>query len=313
VLRNQTGLASDAPLIFRHRAGSWDLLERARVAGILNLTPDSFYDGGRWLDPARALARAQAMAAEGADAIDVGAQSTRPGGGPPLGAEEEWARLRPVLPGVVRLGLPVSVDTWSAEVARRALDEGVAIVNDVTGLTAQPELAAVVASSGAGLVLMHALGAPDRMHEPVDYEDEVLDVRRFLERQMKVATSAGIAEERIALDPGIGFSKRAPQSLRVLQGLRSLTSLGRPLYIGVSRKSFLGRVTARSIPVEDRLAAGLGATVAALALGARIVRTHDVRETVDAIRTAEAILNPAARLAEDAPAGGAPVQAQARS
>jgi dihydropteroate synthase len=283
------------------------------VAGILNLTPDSFYDGGRWLDPARAVARAQAMAAEGADAIDVGAQSTRPGGGPPIGAEEEWARLRPVLRGVVRLGLPVSVDTWSAEVARRALDEGVAIVNDVTGLTAQPELAGVVAASGAGLVLMHALGAPDRMHEPVAYEDEVLDVRHFLERQMKVATAAGIPEERIALDPGIGFSKRAPQSLRVLQGLRSLTSLGRPLYIGVSRKSFLGRVTGRSIPIEDRLAAGLGATVAALALGARIVRTHDVRETVDAIRTAEAILNPAARLAEDVPAGGAPVQVQARS
>lgn len=313
-MRRDPAVSETPPVsVFVHRAGSWNLHERARVAGILNLTPDSFYDGGRWLDPARAVARAQAMAAEGADAIDVGAQSTRPGGGAPIGAEEEWARLRPVLPGVVRLGLPVSVDTWSAEVARRALDEGVAIVNDVTGLTAQPELAAVVAASGAGLVLMHALGAPDRMHEPVAYEDEVLDVRRFLERQMKAATSAGIPEERIALDPGIGFSKRAPQSLRVLQGLRSLTSLGRPLYIGVSRKSFLGRVTGRSIPIEDRLAAGLGATVAALALGARIVRTHDVRETVDAIRTAEAILNPDARLAEDLPAGGVPVQAQARS
>ncbi|HYJ33604.1 MAG TPA: dihydropteroate synthase [Candidatus Binatia bacterium] len=313
MLRNQTGPASDAPLIFRHRAGSWNLSERARVAGILNLTPDSFYDGGRWLDPARALARAQAMAGEGADAIDIGAQSTRPGGDPPIGAEEEWARLRPVLPAVVRLGLPVSVDTWSAEVARRALDEGAAIVNDVTGLTAQPELAGIVASAGAGLVLMHALGAPDRMHEPVAYEDEVLDVRRFLERQMKAAVSAGITEERIALDPGIGFSKRAPQSLRVLQGLPSLTSLGRPLYIGVSRKSFLGRVTGRSIPIEERLGAGLGATVAALALGARIVRTHDVRETVDAIRSAEAILDPRARLREEAPAGDAPIQAEARS
>jgi dihydropteroate synthase len=277
------------------------------VVGILNLTPDSFYDGGRFAEPARAIARAEAMAAEGADAIDAGAQSTRPGGEAPVGAEEEWSRLRAVLPALVRLGLPVSVDTWRAEVARRALDAGAAMVNDVTGLTAEPEMAGVAAAAGAGLVLMHALGAPDRMHEPVDYDDEVEDVRRFLERQMKVAIDAGLPAERIALDPGIGFSKRAPQSLRVLQGLQRLTSLGRPLYIGVSRKSFLGRVTGRSIEVDERLGAGLGATVAALALGARIVRTHDVRETVDAIRTAEAILNPVpARPA----AGLAPLEAR---
>lgn len=311
MLRNQTGLASDAPLIFSHRAGSWDLHERARVAGILNLTPDSFYDGGRYTEPDSALARAEAMAAEGADAIDVGAQSTRPGGGPPIGAEEEWTRLRAVLPDVVRLGLPVSVDTWRAEVARRALDAGVAIVNDVTGLVADPEMAGVVASSGAGLVLMHSRGAPDSMHEPVAYEDEVLEVRRFLERQRDAATASGIAAQRIALDPGIGFSKSAPQSLRVLQGLPRLTSLGRPLYIGVSRKSFLGRATGRAAPVEERLAAGLGATIAALALGGRIFRTHDVRETADAIRTAESILNPITTRPGDSPA--APIQARARS
>jgi dihydropteroate synthase len=297
-------------VIFVHRTGSWDLRERARVAGILNVTPDSFYDGGRHADPERALARAEAMAAEGADAIDVGAQSTRPGAGAPIGAAEEWARLEPVLPGLVRLGLPVSVDTWRADVARRALDAGVAIVNDVTGLTAEPGLAGVVAASSAGIVLMHSLGAPERMHDPVAYDDEVEDVRRFLERQMRAAMEAGIAAERIALDPGIGFSKRAPQSLHVLQGLPRLTSLGRPLYIGVSRKSFLERATGRAVPVEARLAAGLGATVAALALGARIVRTHDVRETLDAIRTAEAILNPvAARPAEVTSAvGAAPIR-----
>lgn len=281
-------------MIFVHRAGSWDLRERARVAGILNLTPDSFYDGGRHDDPARALARAEAMAAEGADLIDVGAQSTRPGGGAPIGADGEWARLEAVLPSLVRLGLPVSVDTWRAEVARRALDAGAAIVNDVTGLTAEPELAGVVAAAGAGIVLMHALGAPDRMHDPVVYEDVAEDVRRFLERQMRAATEAGIPAERIALDPGVGFSKRAPQSLQALSGLRRLTSLGRPLYIGVSRKSFLERAAGRPLPVEERLAAGLGATVAALALGARLFRTHDVRETRDAIRTAEAILHPVA-------------------
>jgi len=300
-------------MIFAHRAGSWDLRERARVVGILNLTPDSFYDGGRHAAPSAALARAEVMIAEGADAIDVGAQSTRPGGRPPVGSAEEWTRLGPVLPGLLRLGIPVSVDTWRADVARRALEAGVAIVNDVTGLMADPGMAAAVAESGAGLVVMHARGAPDRIHDPVEYADVAEEVRGFLARQLGVAVAAGISAERIALDPGIGFSKRAPQSLAVLQGLPRLTALGRPLYIGISRKSFLERATGRSapVPVEDRLAAGLGASVAALALGARIFRTHDVRETVDAIRTAEAILNPAApRAANENAARAAALEAR---
>lgn len=300
-LDDGTPLGAPSPLILAHRTGSWDLSERVRVVGILNLTPDSFYDGGRYGEPARALARAEEMAAEGADAVDVGAQSTRPGAGPHVGIEEEWERLRGVLPGLVRLELPVSVDTYRAEVARRALDVGAAMVNDVTGLTAEPELARHVARAGAALVLMHALGAPDRMHEPVEHVengDVVESVRSFLERQMRAAIQAGVPEERIALDPGIGFSKRAPQSIEVLRGLRRLTSLGRPLYIGVSRKSFLAHATGR--PVEERLAAGLGATIAAIALGARIVRTHDVRATVDAVRAAEAIFNPS-------PPGGGPM------
>ena len=266
------------------------------MVGILNLTPDSFYDGGRYLEPASALARAETMASEGADALDVGAQTTRPGAGPPATPDEEWDRLRPVLPELVRMGLPVSVDTYRAEVARRALDAGVSMVNDVTGLTAEPELARHAARAGAALIVMHALGAPDRMHDLVEYADAAESVRSFLARQMQAAIAAGVPEERIALDPGIGFSKRAAQSLEVLRGLPRLTSLGRPLYIGVSRKSFLAHVTGRDaavpVPVSDRLAAGLGATIAAIALGARIVRTHDIRETVDAIRTAEAIWNP---------------------
>ena len=289
-----------AGLILVYRTGSWNLSERVRVVGILNLTSDSFYDGGRYREPARALSRAEAMATEGADAVDVGAQSTRPGAGAPVGVEEEWERLRAVVPDLVRMGLTVSVDTYRAEVARRALDAGAAMVNDVTGLTAEPELASHVARSGAALVLMHALGAPDHMHDQVTYEDAAGSVRSFLERQMRVAVAAGVAEERIALDPGIGFSKRAAQSLEVLRGLPRLTSLGRPLYIGVSRKSFLAHATGR--PVEERLAAGLGATIAAVALGARIVRTHDVRETVDAVRIAEAVWNPS-------PLGGGPMPA----
>jgi len=291
-------------MIFDYRGGSWDLSERVRVVGILNVTPDSFYDGGRYARPEDAIARAEAMVAEGADSVDVGAQSTRPGAGaPPLSAEEEWQRLEPVV-GVLaaRLPAPLSIDTYHAETARRALGEGAAIVNDVSGLTHEPALAEHAARAGAGLVLMHALGVPGRMHEPREYADVAAEVAGFLERQMKVAGERGVPESRIALDPGIGFSKRAEQSILALRGLPLLTRLGRPVYIGVSRKSFLGTLTGRS--VEERLAAGLGVTIAAIALGARIVRTHDVRETADAVRAAEALLHPDPVRMTAAPAQG---------
>jgi len=278
-------------MIFEHRGGTWDLRERVRVVGILNVTPDSFYDGGRYAAPDAAIARAEAMVAEGADAVDVGAQSTRPGAGPPLSAEEEWARLEPIMgPLAARMSVPLSIDTYHAETARRALDQGAGIVNDVSGLTYEPALAEHAARAGAGLVLMHALGVPDRMHEPREYGDVALEVYDFLARQMRVAVERGVPERRIALDPGIGFSKRAEQSFDALRGLPHLTRLGRPVYIGVSRKSFLGTLTGRA--VDERLAAGLGVTIAAIALGARIVRTHDVRETADAVRAAEALLHP---------------------
>lgn len=278
-------------MIFDYRGGSWNLSERVRVVGILNVTPDSFYDGGRYMAPEAAIARAEAMVAEGADAVDLGAESTRPGAGAPLTAEEEWLRLEPVVAALVaRLPVPLSIDTFHAETARRALDQGVAIVNDVSGLTHEPAIADHVARAGAGLVLMHAEGGPGRFHEPREYGDVADEVAEFLSRQMRVAVERGVPERRIALDPGIGFSKRAEQSIAALRGLPRLTRLGRPVYIGVSRKSFLGALTGRA--VEARLAAGLGVTIAAIALGARIVRTHDVRETADAIRAAEALLHP---------------------
>ena len=288
---------------FDYRGGSWDLRERVRVVGILNVTPDSFYDGGRYARPEDAIARAEAMVAEGADSVDVGALSTRPGAGTPLSAEDEWQRLEPVVaPLAARLPVPLSIDTYHAETARRALDQGAAIVNDVSGLTHEPALADHAARAGAGLVLMHALGVPARMHEPREYGDVAAEVAAFLERQMKVAVERGVPERRIALDPGIGFSKRAEQSVAALRGLTLLTRLGRPVYIGVSRKSFLGTLTGRS--VEERLAAGLGVTIAAIALGARIVRTHDVRETADAVRAAEALLHPDAAPVTAAPTRG---------
>lgn len=280
-------------MIFTHRHGSWDFGpgERARVVGVLNLTPDSFYDGGRYADTGRALDHALRLAAEGADALDLGGLSTRPGPSAPIGPDEEWRRLEPVLSSLAgRIQIPLSVDTYRASVARRALDAGVSMINDVSGLTADPEMAGVVADSGAGLVLMHALGAPDAMHAPREYGDVGQEVRDFLAARMADGVARGVSPERIALDPGIGFSKRAEQSIAALRALPLLTSLGRPLYIGVSRKSFLGQLTGR--PVEERLPASLGAAVAAVALGARIVRTHDVAATRDALLAAAALLHP---------------------
>jgi dihydropteroate synthase len=278
-------------VIFAYRSGVWDLSERPRVVGILNLTPDSFYDGGRYESPELALERAERMIAEGADGVDLGGQSTRPGG-EPVGAEKEWRRIEPTLALLRRrVGAPISIDTYHGEVARRALDCGADVVNDVTGLTADPTIADHVARAGAGLVLTHSLGAPADLHEPRKYEDVAAEVRAFLERQIRVAESRGVARERIAVDPGIGFSKRARQSIAALRGIPALRGLGRPVYVGVSRKSFLSAITGQ--PAEARLAAGLGATLAAYSLGAGIFRTHDVRETLDALRAAEALLGDA--------------------
>ncbi|HYR68565.1 MAG TPA: dihydropteroate synthase [Candidatus Dormibacteraeota bacterium] len=275
-------------MIFTHRLGSWDLTRRAHVVGILNVTPDSFSDGGLFFTPERAIRRGEELAEEGADAVDVGGQSTRPGGAEPVGPDEEWARIGPVIEALAkRLPIPLSVDTYWGEVARRALDSGAAIVNDVSGLGVDPSIADRAARAGAGLVLMHSVGAPSRLHEPREYGDVAAEVRDFLAARLRMAEARGVERKRIALDPGIGFSKRAEQSLEALRGLPLLTALGRPLYIGVSRKSFLGAST--GAPVERRLAAGLGVSLAAYGLGARIFRTHDVQETLDALRAAEAL------------------------
>ena len=277
-------------MIFSHRLGSWDLTQRARVVGILNVTPDSFSDGGQFLSPERAIAHAERMAEAGADAIDVGGQSTRPGSTEPVGPDGEWARIGPVLGALAgRIGIPLSVDTYWGEVARRALDQGAAMVNDVSGLRVDGAIADHVARAGAGLVLMHSIGAPRELHASREYRDVTAEVRDFLDAQLREAESRGVQREQVALDPGIGFSKRAEQSIAALRGLPLLTALGRPLYIGVSRKSFLREWGGTA--VEDRLAAGLGASVAAYGLGARIFRTHDVRETRDALRSAEALLS----------------------
>jgi dihydropteroate synthase len=255
--------------------------------GILNVTPDSFSDGGRHLDPDVAAAAARELVAAGAAIVDVGGESTRPGSDPvPL--EEELRRVVPVLE---RLGgdVPVSIDTAKAEVARRALALGAELVNDVTALRGDPELAGVVADADAYLCLMHMQGEPRTMQADPRYEDVAAEVAAFLEERLGVAVAAGVAEDRICLDPGIGFGKTVAQNLELVRRLDVLLALGRPVLIGLSRKSTLGRVLGDPDATTSTAAASVGAAVAAFERGASIFRVHDVREHVEALTAAAAV------------------------
>jgi dihydropteroate synthase len=255
---------------------------RPIVMGILNLTPDSFADGGRFVDPATAVAHAERMLAEGADIIDVGAESTRPYPGMrPVSAEEELARLMPVLPQVIALGAPVSIDTIKAEIAARAIAAGASIVNDVWGLQRDPDMAGVVAAHDVAVVVTHNRDAVDPAL------DIIADMENFFSRSLEIAWSAGIARDRIVLDPGIGFGKTPEQSLAAIAGLHRLQDFGLPLLIGLSRKRFINAVVP-SKP-QDRLPGSLVGAVLAVHEGAAIVRVHDVGETVQALRVAAAI------------------------
>ncbi len=260
---------------------------RTRLVGILNLTPDSFHDGGRHPDPASAVAAARAMVDAGADALDVGAESTRPGAAP-VSAAGEWARLEPVLGPVAALGVPVSVDTTKAEVAAKALAAGATLVNDVSGLRRDPELATVCAEHGAGLILMHSRGEPGTMRSLADYDDVVLESLRFLEDAMSRAVRAGVPERRIILDPGLGFAKHAGHNLEILRRLPEYLAAGRPVLVGASRKSFLAPHDAPS--TADRLAGTLATSVLAVLGGATLLRVHDVRENRRAVSVTEAVL-----------------------
>lgn len=257
-------------------------LGRPVVMGILNVTPDSFSDGGRFLDPAAAITQAERMAAEGADLLDIGAESTRPYGDmKPVTAEDEIARLAPVLPAVVALGLPVSIDTMKADVARWALDRGAAIVNDVWGLQRDPAMAATVAASGAPVIVMHNRAEADPAI------DVMADVTAFLARSVAIAEAAGIARGDIVLDPGIGFGKTPQQSIEVIARLGELRSFGLPVLIGLSRKRFIDSVS--PAPPDRRLGGSIAANLIAVEAGAFIVRAHDVAETAQALRVAAAI------------------------
>jgi dihydropteroate synthase len=264
------------------------LLAKARSAGrpvmmgVLNVTPDSFSDGGRFLEPAAAIEHARRLAAEGADIIDVGAESTRPYGGmQPISADDERARLKSVLPAAATLGIPISIDTMKASVAAWALEAGASIVNDVWGLQRDPDMARVVAEHGAPVIVMHNRETADPAI------DIIADVSEFFSRSLEIAWEAGIAHERIVLDPGIGFGKTAAQSMACLARLDEWRGFDTPLLIGASRKSFIASI----VPSEpsERLGGSLAAHLLAAEKGAAIIRTHDIAPTLQAFAVAAAI------------------------
>lgn len=263
------------------------VLDPPLVMGVLNVTPDSFSDGGRYLDPDAAVRHALEMADEGADIIDIGAESSRPGA-QPVSESEELRRLIPVVREVCRrVAVPVSVDTTKAGVARAALDAGAAIVNDISACQADPAMLPVVADAGAGLVLMHMQGTPQTMQRAPHYRSVVDEVREFLRERLQIAVRAGVAAEQILLDPGIGFGKNLEHNLALLARLDALHSLGRPILVGVSRKSFIGEVLGRGL--DDRLMGTAAAVAAAVSRGARVVRVHDVKAMRDVVRMTDAI------------------------
>jgi dihydropteroate synthase len=256
--------------------------------GVINVTPDSFSDGGEFLHPEIAVARGVALAAEGADLLDVGGESTRPGS-EGVTAEVELGRVLPVIRGLREAtDVPVSIDTSKAEVARRALELGAELVNDVTALRGDPELAGVVADSGCYVCLMHMRGEPRTMQVNPTYDDVASDVAAFLEQRLRFAVDAGIAERMICLDPGIGFGKTVEQNVELVARLDVLLALGRPVLIGLSRKSSLGRLLGDDGARTGPLAASLAAGVVAYERGATILRVHDVREHVEALTIATA-------------------------
>ena len=260
-----------------------------RVMGIVNVTPDSFSDGGLYLDPGAAVGHGRRLAAEGADLLDVGGESTRPGAAA-VDAAEELERIAPVVAALAgdAGGPGVSIDTSKAAVAAAALDAGAVWVNDVTALRGDPDLAALCAERGCEVVLMHMLGSPRTMQDDPRYDDVVDDVRAFLAERIEAAVAAGVDERRILVDPGIGFGKTVDHNLELLRRLGELRELGRPIVVGASRKRFLGAITGREV---DRRGGGTAAAnVLALAAGADVFRVHDVAETRAALDAAEVIL-----------------------
>lgn len=253
--------------------------------GIVNVTPDSFSDGGRYVSSAQAIDHARRLIAEGADMLDIGGESTRPGAAE-VDVQEELDRVLPVFEGLRGVNVPLSIDTWKPEVMRAAIQAGASMVNDVNALQAEGALQ-VVAASDAAVCLMHKQGTPKTMQQQPQYTDVVAEVRHFLEQRIAALNAAGVVRDRIVVDPGFGFGKTLAHNLALLRELPVISELGAPVLAGLSRKSMLGAITGRE--VEERLAASLSAALLAVQRGAHIVRVHDVRETVDALKILSAV------------------------
>ncbi len=261
--------------------------DRPLIMGIVNVTADSFYDRGRYANPEQAVAHALELAEQGADILDIGAESTRPGANP-VNEQDELARVIPVVTELARrVTVPISVDTTKSRVAQLALDAGASIINDVSALRFDAQMATVIARSGAGIILMHMQGTPQTMQHTPHYESVVTEVSHFLDERMQVAMEAGIAKTNIVLDPGIGFGKLLVHNLDILNQLSSFTMLNRPLLVGLSRKSFIGQIVARS--VEHREWGTAAAVALAVDRGAQILRVHDVAMMADVVKMAAAV------------------------
>ena len=280
-------LAAGESRLLRTRHGDLDFTRRTLIMGMLNVTPDSFYEGSRRLAPTQAIAAGAAMAENGADIIDVGGESSRPGA-QAVPEDEELARVLPVIQGLRRaIAVPISIDTYKANTARAALDAGADVVNDISALRFDARMISMVAAEKVPVVLMHMQGTPRTMQREPQYQDVTREVRDFLAAQLYEAMDGGIPPENIVLDPGIGFGKTIEHNLQLLRGLPALGALGHPLLVGVSRKAFIGKIL--SLESADRLEGSLAAAVAAALAGANIVRVHDVAETARAVRVADAI------------------------
>ena len=277
-------------MLWHFRTQSFDLTHRGLVMGVLNVTPDSFSDGGRFFDPSAAIARGLVMVEEGADILDIGGESTRPGA-TPVEAEEELRRILPVIRGLRKQSrIPISIDTMKARVAAAAVEAGADIINDISGLQHDPDMARVAAESEAGLVLMHLRGTPRTMQQEPEYTDVVAEVCGYLRSAGNAAISAGVAVDRLVFDPGIGFGKTMDHNLALLRALPSFQIYGRPVLLGVSRKSFIGRLLGNTDPLS-REAPTIALTAWARQHGVRILRVHAVKENAHALRMMEAILH----------------------
>ena len=265
-------------------------VQRPLLMGVINVTPDSFSDGGAFLDPEDAIAQGRRLVQEGAHVLDIGGESTRPGADPVSEDEELW-RVKPVLEGLADTGATLSIDTMKPGVARAALQLGAGIVNDVTAFRFAPEMAALVAEAGVDCCLMHMLGEPRTMQLDPRYDDVVSEVKAFLEERLAFAVDEGVDEERVWLDPGIGFGKTIEHNLELLRRLDEIVAIGRPVVIGTSRKSFLGKLTGRD--VAERLPATIATNVLAYERGAAVFRVHDVAEVADALKVAAATVGSA--------------------